>query len=300
MQNIRFLRYVDAVARTGSIRKAAEQLNVVSSAVNRRILDIEATIGTPLFERQPRGVRLTSAGELFVAYARKQIAEQERVLSEIEDLRSVRRGEVRIAAIEGMAANLLPRTIYTFQKLHPKVRVKTLICGREEVYRALKEFRAEIGLVFNPPPDPEIRTLMEIEQRLCAFVVPDHPLTKLTRVRLSDCVDFPIAMPDRSLGGRALLDELLARRSIRLEAAMETNSFELMRNFAVQSGGIFFQIQMGVTPPHLAGEMTALPLVDRGLRRERLVLGIEHSRALPVATAKFVEHLKLNMKELSL
>ena len=62
MQNIRFLRYIDAVARSGSIRKAAEQLNVVSSAVNRRILDIEEQIGTPLFERRARGVRLTAAG----------------------------------------------------------------------------------------------------------------------------------------------------------------------------------------------------------------------------------------------
>lgn len=298
MQNIRFLRYVDAVARTGSIRKAAEQLNVVSSAVNRRILDIEEQIGAPLFERQPRGVRLTSAGELFVAYARKQIAEQERVLSEIEDLRSVRRGEVRIAAIEGMAAALLPLSIGAFQKHHPKVRVKTLICGREEVYRALKEFRADIGLVFNPAPDPEIRTLMEVEQRLYAFVVPDHPLTRLPRVRLSDCLGFPIAMPDASLGGRALLDQLLARRSIRVEAALETNSFELMRHFAIQSEGVFFQIQMGIPPSHLTERVKALPLVDRDLLPGRLVLGTEHTRALPVATAKFVEYLKQTMNTL--
>ena len=133
---------------------------------------------------------------------------------------------------------------------------------------------------------------MDVEQRLCAFVSPDHPLTDRDKVRLSDCVAYPLALPDRTLGGRALLDEFLARRSLRLEAALESNSFEMMRNFAVKSGGVCFQIQIGMPPSHLPGGMRALPLADRGLSRGRLVLGMEHSRALPVATARFVEHLK--------
>ncbi|WP_339802392.1 LysR family transcriptional regulator [uncultured Marinobacter sp.] len=292
MHNTRFLRYIDTVARTGSIRKAAEQLNVVSSAVNRRILDIEAEIGTPLFERRARGVRLTAAGELFVAYARKQLAELEHTLSEIEDLSNLRRGLVSVAAIEGMAADLLPGAIQAFQQTHPNIRFRVLICGRDEVLGHLKEFRADIGLVFNPPPDPEIRALMEIEQKLCAFVSPDHPLAGRDAVRLSECVEYPLAIPDTSLGGRGLLDEFLARRSLRLQPALESNSFEMMRNFAIKTGGVCFQIQNGMPPSRMPGGMHALNLSDRGLRHGRLVLCTEHGRALPVATARFVEHLK--------
>jgi len=59
MKHLRILRYVDEVARTGSIRKAADQLNVTASAVNRRIMDLEEELGAQLFERRPRGVRLT-------------------------------------------------------------------------------------------------------------------------------------------------------------------------------------------------------------------------------------------------
>src|SRR5476649_2004153 len=75
MQHTRFLRYVDAVARAGSIRRAAERLHLASSAVNRRILDLEEELGAPIFERLPRGVRLTAAGELFVAYVRRRLAD---------------------------------------------------------------------------------------------------------------------------------------------------------------------------------------------------------------------------------
>ena len=58
MKHLRILEYVDEVARSGSIRKAADQLNVTASAVNRRIMDLEEELGARLFERRPRGVRV--------------------------------------------------------------------------------------------------------------------------------------------------------------------------------------------------------------------------------------------------
>ncbi|HYP91370.1 MAG TPA: LysR family transcriptional regulator, partial [Polyangiaceae bacterium] len=67
--------YLDAVAHHGSIRKAADALHIASSALNRRILDLEADVGSPLFERLPRGVRATAAGELFLAYVRRSLKE---------------------------------------------------------------------------------------------------------------------------------------------------------------------------------------------------------------------------------
>src|SRR5499427_8222869 len=97
MRHLRLLQYVDEVARAGSIRKAAERLNVTASAVNRRIMDLEEELDAELFERRPRGVRLTAAGEVFVHYLRGQDADVERMKSQIEELRGLRRGTVRIA-----------------------------------------------------------------------------------------------------------------------------------------------------------------------------------------------------------
>ena len=109
MRHLRFLRYVDEVARAGSIRKAAEQLHVTASAVNRRVMDLEDELGAPLFERRPRGVRLTAAGELFVRYIREQSGDVERMKSQIEDLKGLRRGTVRIACSQALALDFLPR-----------------------------------------------------------------------------------------------------------------------------------------------------------------------------------------------
>ena len=292
MQHIRFFRYIDVVARTGSIRRAAEVLNVASSAVNRRILDIEEELGTQLFDRLPRGVRLSHAGELFVNYIRRQTAELERVSSEIEDLRGVRRGVVRVATIEGLAVQFLPREMQVFRQLHPKVRFHTTICGREDVLRHLHEFEADIGLVFNPPADPDIRGLAEMQLRLCALVTPDHPLTRKDKVRLSDCLAYPLALPDMSMGGRLLLNDYLARSSLKLDVALESNSYEMMKAFARFSGGVCFQISLGVAQGGDSNDLVALPLQDRGLASGRLVLCMSRSRPLPVATARFVEQLR--------
>ena len=105
------LTYVDAVARHGSIRKAADTLNVASSALNRQILDLEKDFGSALFERLPRGVRLTAAGEVFLAYTRQAISELKAVESQVEQLRGLVRGQVGVAAVELVAGELLPSAI---------------------------------------------------------------------------------------------------------------------------------------------------------------------------------------------
>ncbi|MBL0932855.1 MAG: LysR family transcriptional regulator, partial [Alphaproteobacteria bacterium] len=69
----RMLRYLDEIVRSGSIRKASARLNVASSAINRQLLALEAELGAPLFERLPRGLRLTAAGEMLIAHVRQTL-----------------------------------------------------------------------------------------------------------------------------------------------------------------------------------------------------------------------------------
>ncbi|MBU2954790.1 LysR family transcriptional regulator [Marinobacter sp. F3R08] len=303
MQHTRYLHYVDEVARAGSIRKAAERLNIVSSAVNRRILDIEREVGAQLFERLPRGVRLTSAGEIFVVYARSQMAETERMRSEIEALNGLRRGEVRLAVIEAASADFLPRLIADFQCRYPKVAFRTTVCGREEVMQRVLNFEADLGLALNPPAEAKFRPLMVVEQRVRALVAADHPLTQQESVRVLDCLDYPVALPAPSLGGRVLLNTFLANSSINIEPALESNSYEMMRNFARLAGGVCFQVDIGISPRSensdlsQSNDLVALPLTDRRLPVGKLVMGMHHDRALPVAAAKFAQEMELALSE---
>ena len=286
MQHLRFLQYVDAVARCGSIRGAADTLHVAASAVNRRIQDLEQELGTPIFERLPRGVRLTAAGELFLGYARRRSADLDHVRSQIEDLHGVRRGQVTLAASQALAPAFLPRAILAFQQTHAGVAFDVKVLDRERAVRAVAEFEADLALVFNPPELRGLRVLAQVRQRTCAIVAPDHPLAARASVRLKDCLQYPLALPDGSLSGRSVLDELFERSSAQPQVPLVSNSYELMRGFAREAGGVSFQIEIGAGAT--AGTV-AVPIEERNLPAGRLVLVALRERVLPVAAASFAE-----------
>ena len=288
MQHLRYLEYVDAVARCGSIRRAAETLHVAASAVNRRIKELVRALDTPIFERLPSGVRLTAAGELFIGYARRRAADLDHVRSEIESLRGLRRGAVSIAASQALAPSFLPRAMVGFQTGHPGVSFAVKVLDRERAVQALVDFEVDLALVFNPPPVRGMRILAQARQRSCAVVAADHPLAGRTGVRLKDCLKYPVALPDATLSGRGVIDDLLAHSSEQPVASLICNSFEMMRSFARESGGVSFQIALGT-----AGDprLRAIPIEERSLPPSRLVLMALRDRVLPVASAGFAEHL---------
>src|SRR3989440_12895195 len=168
MRHLRFLRSVDEVARAGSIRRAAEQLHVTASAVNRRVMDLEEELGAALFERRPRGMRLTAAGELFVRYIREQTGDVERMKSQIEDLKGLRRGTVRIACSQALALDFLPREIAAFRTRHPLVSFNVRVLDPEQAMTALATYEVDLGVGFRPPFLSNFQPLMSLQPRIVA------------------------------------------------------------------------------------------------------------------------------------
>ena len=291
----RLLTYVDAVARHGSIRKAADALNVASSALNRQILDLETDLGAALFERLPRGVRLTAAGEVFLAYARQAISELKAVESQVEQLRGLVRGQVGIAAVESVAGELLPSAITKFQVEHPNVRFNVRIGAPEELVSALIADQVDLILTHHPPPRKHVAIAVAAQQALCALMVHDHPLAKRNELHLRDCLAYPLALGDATLAGRALIEQVLAQASFDLDPRLVSDSVETMKAFARMNRGVCFQFRTpgkAVIPP---GDMIALPLIDPPLLHARLFLATRRGRVLPIAAATFVEVLRSAM-----
>jgi DNA-binding transcriptional LysR family regulator len=291
MKHLRIFHYVDEVARCGSIRKAAEQLNVTSSAVNRHVLDLEEELGAPLFERRPRGVRLTAAGEVFITFLRQHNGDVERMKSQIEDLKGLRRGTVRIACSQALALEFLPREVATFRKQFSSVSFDVKVLDHETAMVALADYDVDLLLVFRPAYLANFQPLMTLEQRLVAIMHARHPLAEKQTLRLRDCTRYPVAVAMRGFGGRELLDEFCARTGLRFQIAAESNSFELLRGLVGYRELITFQIKIGAPAHDNKLGMVIREIDDRDVPRANLVLGQLRGRNLPVPAAVFANQL---------
>ncbi len=285
MRHLQTLRLIQDVARAGSIRKAAEDLNITSSALNRRIQGFEAEFGAQIFERLPRGVRLNPAGELLMHHFRVQVSDLDRVRSQVADLAGARRGHVSIACSQAVNPIFLPERISRYRAEHPAVTFSVRVRDRAAAERELSTFSSDLALVFEPVYLADFEVIKAVPQPVCVVMASDHPLANRKNLRLRDCLDYPHVVPSEEYGVRHLLELATHGRSRRLAPILEADSFELMRQYVLHEGVVSFQIPIGL--PVADPRFAIRPLSPRDIRPGLLLLGQLRGRALPVASAKF-------------
>jgi DNA-binding transcriptional LysR family regulator len=290
--------YFDAVRRAGSIRAAARSLNVASSAVNRQILKLEEELGTPLFERTVRGLKLTSVGEMFAGHVMTVIQDQDRFKADLQSLSGTWRGVVRVACIEALAGSLLPNVMKRHRSRAKRVIFSARTMGSFEIHDALVRGEADIGIGFALRHSPELRQVALKRFRLGAVVAKDHPLASKRKVTLAQCISFPFILAFPELSIQQVLQPLMARLPQAAEAAVQTNSIELMRELAVRGVAISFQTQIGTERLLEAGQVCFLPL-DNGGRPVWSDLGVyvRSERALPAYMENYLQDIVRELGE---
>ncbi|MFT4830257.1 MAG: DNA-binding transcriptional LysR family regulator [Paracoccaceae bacterium] len=297
MRNLQVYRYVDAIARAGSIRKAAEQLSITPSALNRRILALEEELGVEVFDRLGRGVRLSTSGELLVDMMRKHLAEAKLLSSRIADLSGLRRGHVSVACSQAVLPYFLPSQIKLYQLQFPQVTFNIMIRDGEAAQDALLSYDADLVIVFEPLQSAQFHTICAVPQPIQALMSRDHPLAQQDAVRLSDCLDYPLALPSRSYAVRQILDSYAARLPARLEPSIEAESYVLLRNFVADSQAIAFELAIGLPPEKLEAHLVSRPLQVPRSAFGSLYLAQLRERTLPVASARFAQQLMHEFEE---
>lgn len=292
----RAFRYVEEVARRGSIRRAAETLNTASSAVNRMILELERALDAQLFERLPRGVRLTSAGEFLLLHIRQSSTAFETVRGQIDGLKGVQRGHVTIAAVEAAIEPFLARALAQFHLSHRRIAFQVRIAGSVEVASAVAQEQADLGLTINALGSARLLSLATVPYYLHAFMGRDHPLARRRALRLTDCIGYPVAMGDATLGGRQRLEYAFERASLDFRPALASNSIALMEETAKYSDAICFQALPAVRR-RAQGSLIAIPLVDSDIARLELALIANKRRTMSAAAAKFAAQLSQAIRQ---
>lgn len=286
------IRYFAEVVQRGSIRAAAGELGVAQSAISRQLQALERDLGAPLLERRPRGVALTPAGELLFAYARETTFHAERLSSEIDALQGLRRGHVRIHAIEAMVPHLLPRAIDSFLAQFPGINFEVEVAGTDRVQCAVREGRAEIGIAFTPDPVKEIRPVFQVKEPLFAIVAADHPLATRTRISVRELTAWPVAVATRLTGTRTLFDRACQACQVEVRPALDTNSVELMHRFALVGHGVAVLTRLSCFESLRSKQLMALRFQEPEMNVGTVDVITLAGRKLSVAAERFLVPLR--------
>jgi DNA-binding transcriptional LysR family regulator len=289
------LRYVDQVARMGSIRRAAEALHVASSAVNRQILKLEEELGTVLFERRRNGVVPTAAGEILLRHIRETMSDFQTVKAEMAGMAGVVTGHVRIICLESVALRFMPRVVEELARAHPQVSFTVLAVNPSHIGEEMRSGQTDFGVLFTDRRFEGVEVVATFRTAVGAVMRPDHPLARRRSVTLTECAQHPVVM----LHDRWLLDAIMttefAQSGARLAPRVVSNSIEFMRQVILHDLGIGFFSPIGFIDDIKRGELVHVPLAEPQLAGSGLgVLVPQHKRITPAARVA-MDHVRASL-----
>ena len=286
------MRYFLEVVRSGSVSEAALRLNVSASAVSRQIAALEEVLQMPLFERRPRGMVASAAGELLAVHARRHAMEAERVVADIQALQGLRRGHVRVAASAGFAFEFLPHAIAAFRTEHPGMQFQLTAASPAEVTHAVKNGDADLGLTYSRAAVRDIDVLHRQSSPVIAIMPPDHPLARFASVTLAQMHPYPMALLDEGNTARQLFDIASGQRGLVFEPVLESGQFDALVRFVLHGGGLTLGGEVTVREYVRRGQLHAATIRERGMNARSIELQALSGRALPRGVRAFAEHLR--------
>jgi DNA-binding transcriptional LysR family regulator len=198
MLDVRQLRVLKAVSEHGSFSAAAEALSYTQPAISQQIAALEKQAGTTLVDRGSRGVTLTEAGQTLVEHAEVVLARLSAAEAELEAMRGVRGGRVRLSSFPTAGASLLPPAIALFTRRYPDVELTFVEEEPEDAVRMLRAAELEVAIVFEyrDLSQPEFDRLYEgvelrhlLDDPMYIAVPREHPGARKQNVRLEDFAD---------------------------------------------------------------------------------------------------------------
>ncbi len=183
---VRHLKLLLAVSEEGSLTRAARRLNLTPSALSHQLRDVERTLEHPLFLREGRRMRLTTAGERLRRSAEVVVEELESALREVRQSERQPEGRVRVATECNTCYHWLPAALDAFQKRYPAVDVEVVVEATREPVPALLDGRIDVGIVSDPVKSSRIALEPLFEDELVAVLPADHELRKAPWLRAED------------------------------------------------------------------------------------------------------------------
>jgi LysR family transcriptional regulator, low CO2-responsive transcriptional regulator len=265
--NLRHLSVFYGVAKAGSVNAAALRLHTSQPAVSRELRTLEQRLGVVLFDRMPRGMRLTEAGAVLLEYAERIFGLEEAAERAIRELADLESGQLALGASNTIGTYLLPAFVAAFHIRYPKVSLDLEVSNTQEIVKGVLDSRFALGFVEGRIRDEAIEAQEFRRDRIVAVAAPQHLLAKARSVSVRSLAESPSLLREPGSGTREIVERAFARHRLTLRCGLQINSAEALKRAAMEGGGVGWISELCVVEELRSGRLVELKTPHLALER---------------------------------
>ena len=273
------------IARRQSVSRAAEALFISQPALTARLKGLEADLGSQLFVRTPRGMRLTDAGNAFLPYAVRALETLTDGRMQVNALERGGAGRLAIGAAPAVSTYVLPALLKRFSQGYPRVSVSVRTGHSEEILDLVLREQVKVGLV-RALQHPEIISTPLYEDRLILVVEPGHPFGAAGRIRMKELAEQQLVQFDRTSSYHDLTSALFVTAGVSPAGTMELDNIDAAKKMVEQGFGVALLPQTSVADELEAGTLADVDVVDAAPVRRKIVAITRRDAGPPAGQAK--------------
>jgi len=240
------LRYVCAIADTGSFSRAAERCHVAQPSLSQQVLKLEEDLGSRLFDRLGRSIRLTEAGRAFLPHARSILQQMEAARTGVEDKRTDVRGSVAVGVIPTIAPYLMPQCVAAFSKKHPEARLRIVEETTPVLVESLRNLSIDVAILSLPLRHKEFEIFPLRTEPLYAALPKDHARANARSLSLKDLRGEPFVMLRDGHCFRDVSVAACTRAKVNPRIAFESGQFSSLLGMVAAGVGVSLVPEMAV------------------------------------------------------
>ena len=296
MQIENFKIFADLV-ETKSFSKSAKLNGITQSAVSQQARAMERHFKTLLIDRSQKQFQLTREGQRVYDAAKEMLHTYEKLLSELQEMKKVISGTIRISTIYSIGLHELPPFIKKFLHDFPSVNVRVEYRRSNLVYEDILHNAVDFGLVAFPIRQRQIEVLPFRNDHLVLITHPQHALSKRTDIEVKDLTGQKFIGFDPDIPTRKAVDQIFREHKLEIEPVMEFDNIETVKRAVEIDHGIAIVPQATVQQEQKQGTLAVLPFKGRDFTRPLAILH-RKGRVLTPAMKKFIETLGLDLPEM--
>lgn len=242
------LRYLCAIVDTGSFSRAAESCHVAQPSLSQQISKLEQELGTRLFDRLGRTIRLTDAGRTFLPHARNVLHQTELARYELDGRRRDARGTIAVGVIPTIAPYYLPKRIAAFAQKFPEATLRIVEETTPTLVESLRNLAVDLAILSLPLKHREFEIVPLMTEKLYAALPPDHPRASAASVTLRELRGEPFVLLRDSHCFRGITLAACERARLKPRIAFESGQFSSLLGMVAAGVGVTLVPEMAVQP----------------------------------------------------